>query len=114
MLNSEYILPALLPMRAFKHIPTPRPDAQRIVGLVKNSGKISGYQLENGSILSKDDGIRVAKEGGIIGVGVSSRKGNEYLKSLPNAFEGDNLSNLPIVNGMVNNNQQLPNQQFPA
>jgi len=86
-----------LPLRAFRNIPTPRPDAQRIIGLVKQNGKISGYQLENGSILSKDDGIRTAKEGGIIGVGVSSRKGNEYLKSLPDASDDNNLSNLPTV-----------------
>jgi len=86
-----------LPLRAFRNIPTPRPDAQRIVGLVKQGGKISGYKLEDGSILNKADGVRTAKEGGIIGVGVSSRKGNEYLKSLPDASDDNNLSNLPTV-----------------
>jgi len=86
-----------LPLRAMKEIPEPRGDAQRIVALAKENGRITGYQLADGRILSKEDGIREARSGGIIGVGVSERKGNEYLKSLPDSDDSNNLSSLPTV-----------------
>ena len=101
MINSNQtdMTPANLPMRAMQEIPTPRPDAQKIIALVKENGRITGYELSNGQILSKEAGIKAAREGGIIGVGVSSRKGNEYLKSLPDDTDDNNLSNLPTVRG---------------
>jgi len=86
-----------LAMRAMKDIPDPRPDAKKIVALAKQGGRITGYQLSDGRVLSKEDGIREARNGGIAGVGVSERKGNEYLKSLPDDNSGNNLSNLPTV-----------------
>lgn len=86
-----------MPLNTLKEIPTPGPDAKRIVALVKQSGKISGYQLSDGSILNKEEGIALARQGGIQGVGISSRNGNEYLKSLPDETEGNNLGNLPSV-----------------
>ena len=86
-----------LAMRAMKEIPDPRPDAQRIVALAKENGRISGYQLADGRILSKEEGIREARNGGITGVGVSERRGNEYLKTIPDGTSGNNLSNLPTV-----------------
>jgi hypothetical protein len=88
---------ANLPLMAMKEIPQPRPDAQKIVALAKESGRITGYQLADGRVLSKEEGIREARNGGIIGVGVSERKGNEYLKSLPDDSGMNNLSNLPTV-----------------
>ncbi len=39
----------------------------------------------------------LARQGEIKGVGVASRNGNEYLKSLPDGTENNNLSNLPSV-----------------
>lgn len=86
-----------LPMMAMKDIPTPAPDAKQITALVKESGRITGYQLSDGQILNKPDAIQLARAGGIRGVGVSSRNGNEYLKSLPDADESNNLGNLPAV-----------------
>lgn len=88
---------ATLPMRALKNIPTPAPDAKRIVALMKNGGRVDGYQLEDGRVLNKTEGVALAKAGGILGVGISSRNGNEYLKSLPDGAEGNNLSNLPSM-----------------
>ena len=101
MINSNQtdMTPASLPMRAMQEVPKPRPDAQKIIALVKENGRITGYELANGQILSKEAGIKAAREGGIIGVGVSSRKGNEYLKSLPDDTDDNNLSNLPTVKG---------------
>ena len=86
-----------LPLLAMKEIPTPRPDAQRIVALVKKGGRVEGYQLSDGRIVSKAQGVAIARQGGILGVGISSRKGSEYLKSLPDGTENNNLSSLPTV-----------------
>ena len=47
--------------------------------------------------MSKEEGVELAKQGGIQGVGVAVRNGTEYLKSLPDESEGNNLDNLPSV-----------------
>ena len=86
-----------LPMMALKDIPQPKADAKRITALVKKGGRITGYQLSDGRVLSKEEGVRLARQGGIQGVGVATRKGSEYLKSLPDESEGNNLGNLPTV-----------------
>ena len=88
-----------LPMNAFREIPTPTADAKQIVGLVKHSGRVSGYQLSDGRILSKTEGITLARQGGIMGVGIATRRGNEYLKSIPDENQTNNLGNLPTVSG---------------
>ena len=93
---TENIL-STLPMNTLKDIPTPNPDAKTIVALVKESGRITGYKLSDGTVLSKEEGVRLAKSGGIRGVGVGIRKGTEYLKSLPDGAENNNLGNLPSV-----------------
>lgn len=84
-------------MNAIKEIPTPNADAKQIIALVKSGGRVSGYKLSDGTMLSKEEGVSLAKSGGISGVGISSRNGSEYLKSLPDANEGNNLSSLPSV-----------------
>ena len=86
-----------LPLNTFSVIPHPNADARRITGLVKQRGRITGYQLADGRILSKQEGIALARQGGIRGVGISERKGSEYLKSLPDDSEANNLSSLPTV-----------------
>lgn len=86
-----------LPMMALKEIPTPNADAKEITALVKEDGRVTGYQLSDGRILNKEEGITLAKQGGICGVGVATRNGNEYLKSLPDGTEDNNLDNLPSV-----------------
>lgn len=82
---------------ALDDVPTPKSDAKEIVGLVKNSGRITGYQLSDGSTVSKEEGVSMAKAGDIQGVGVAHRKDSEYLKSLPDNTENNNLGNLPSV-----------------
>ena len=86
-----------LPMMALQDIPKPNADAKEITALVKEDGRITGYQLSDGRVLNKEDGVQLAKQGGIRGVGVATRNGNEYLKSLPDEDEGNNLGNLPTV-----------------
>ena len=86
-----------LPMRAMKEVPQPGKHACSITGLVKERGRVSGYQLSNGNILDKPSAIELARSGGIQGVGISSRKGSEYLKSLPDDSGTNNLNALPTV-----------------
>ena len=86
-----------LPMQAIKEVPQPKSDAKQIVALIKDGGRVSGYKLSDGQIVDKEQGVQLAKQGEIKGVGVSTRKGNEYLKSLPDESEDNNLGNLPAV-----------------
>lgn len=88
-----------LPLMAMKDIPKPNNDAKEITALVKEGGRVTGYQLSDGRILSKPDAVQLARDGGIRGVGVSSREGNEYLKSLPDDTQANNLQNLPAITG---------------
>ncbi|QOX65918.1 DUF3892 domain-containing protein [Anoxybacterium hadale] len=86
-----------LPMLAMEYIPTPNENAKKIVALVKEQGRISGYELEDGQILNKEEAVALAKQDGIRGVGVATRNGSEYLKSLPDESDGNNLGNLPSM-----------------
>ncbi len=86
-----------LPYAALDEVPNTKSDAKEIVGLVKSGGKISGYQLSNGTTVSKEEGVSMAKAGDIKGVGIAHRKDTEYLKSLPDGTESNNLSNLPSI-----------------
>ena len=80
-------------------IPTPKSDAKEIIGLVKSGGRVTGYQLSDGATVSKQEGVDLAKEGGIKGGGIAHRKDTEYLKSLPDGTENNNLNNLPSISG---------------
>jgi len=95
MSNIENLSP--LPLNTLRDIPKPSADAKEIVALVKESGRIRGYQLSDGQILDKEAAIALAREGGIQGVGIAHRHGAEYLKSLPDSTENNNLGNLPAV-----------------
>jgi hypothetical protein len=86
-----------LPLMAMKDIPQPNADAKQITALVKESGRITGYQLSDGRVVSKEEGVALARQGGITGVGIATRNGNEYLKSLPDDSDGNNLGNLPSI-----------------
>ncbi|MBM7870799.1 hypothetical protein JOC70_002293 [Clostridium pascui] len=74
-------------------------SANNIVAVGKDSdNEIVSYKLDNGEILSRDQAISMAKEGGLKGVSVAkSRKGEEYLRSLPDDDESNNLKNLPNI-----------------
>ena len=92
---------AALAKNTLDDIPTPKSDAKDIVGLVKSRGRITGYQLSDGRTVSKEEGVAMAKTGDIKGVGVAHRKDTEYLKTIPDGNEGNNLNNLPSVSGKV-------------
>ena len=86
-----------LPLLSIKEIPEVQPGAKKITGLVRTGGMISGYQLSDGKILSKEQGVELARQGQIAGVGIGINRGTEYLKSLPDSTEGNNLGNLPTI-----------------
>jgi len=88
---------SMLPLNTFEQIPQPNADAVDIVALVKSDGRTVGYKLSDGRIVDKDEGIELARQGGIRGVGIATNRGNEYLKSLPDVNEGNNLDNLPPI-----------------
>lgn len=90
-------LGAELAYAALDDVPTPIANAKEIIGLVKSSGKITGYRLSDGATVSKEEGVAMAKAGDIKGVGIAHRKDTEYLKSLPDGTENNNLGNLPSV-----------------
>lgn len=93
------ILSEALARNTLDDIPEVKSDAKEIVGLVKHSGRIAGYQLSDGSTVSKEEGVALAKNGEIKNVGIAHRKDTEYLKSLPDGTENNNLSNLPSISG---------------
>lgn len=99
MNNDKQNKGADLAYAALDEVPQPKADAREITGLLKTGGKITGYQLSDGATVSKEEGVAMAKAGEIRGVGVAHRKDTEYLKSLPDSNETNNLSSLPTVRG---------------
>ena len=86
-----------LAKQALDQIPQANADAKHIVGLVKEGGRITGYQLSDNSIVEKQRAVEMAKQGQIAGVGIAHRGDTEYLKSIPDDSENNNLGNLPSV-----------------
>jgi hypothetical protein len=73
-------------------------EKNSIKAIIKHSGEITGYELSNGEKITKERGVELAKTGAISGVSVStSRKGEEYLRSIRDDDESNNLNSLPVV-----------------
>lgn len=90
-------LSTTLPLAAMDQIPEPNSDAVTITGLVKKRGRVTGYQLSDNRIVSREEGVSLAQAGQIKGVGIAHKKDTVYLKTLPDASESNNLSSLPTV-----------------
>ena len=58
-------------------IPIPNKNAKEVIGLVKQSGKITGYKLSDDTVVSKQEGVNMAKQGNISGVGIAHRGNTE-------------------------------------
>jgi len=86
-----------LPFLAFKEIPEVQEGAKEITALIKDGSTVTGYKLSDGNTISKEEGVNLAKQGQIVGVGIATNKGTEYLKSLPDVKEGNNLGSLPTI-----------------
>jgi hypothetical protein len=74
-------------------------SAHKITRVVKdNQGEITAYEFENGDIVSKEQAVMLTKQGSISGVSIStSRKGEEFLRSLPDGDKSNNLDSLPVI-----------------
>lgn len=86
-----------LAKQTLDQIPQANANAKRIVGLVKEGGRITGYQLSDETFVSKLEAVSMAKQGQIAGVGIAHRGDTEYLKAIPDGSESNNLGNLPSV-----------------
>jgi len=64
---------------------------------MKEGGKITGYQLSDNSIVEKQQAVDMAKQDQIAGVGIAHRGETEYLKSIPDGSENNNLGSFPTV-----------------
>ena len=86
-----------LAKQTLDQIPQANANAKRIIGLVKEGGRITGYQLSDETFVSKPEAVSMAKQGQIAGVGIAHRGDTEYLKSIPDGSENNNLGSLPSV-----------------
>ena len=77
-------------------IPQANDNAKRIVGLVKEGGRITGYKLSDETFVSKPEAVSMAKQGQIAGVGIAHR-GDTYLKSIPNGSKNNSPGSLSAV-----------------
>ncbi|MBE6934767.1 MAG: DUF3892 domain-containing protein [Ruminococcaceae bacterium] len=64
-----------LAKQTLDQIPQAKSNAKRIIGLVKEGGRITGYQLSDHSIVEKQQAVSLAKQGRIAGVGIAHTKG---------------------------------------
>ena len=88
---------AELAKQTLDQIPQAKPNAKHITGLVKEGGRVTGYQLSDDSIVEKQEAVDMAKQGQIAVVGIAHRGNTEYLKSIPDGSEYNNLGNLPSI-----------------
>ena len=86
-----------LAKQTLDQIPQANANAKRIIGLVKEGGRITGYQLSDETFVSKPEAVSMAKQGQLAAVGIAHRGDTEYLKAIPDGSESNNLGNLPSV-----------------
>ena len=72
-----------LAKQTLDQIPQANANAKRIIGLVKEGGRISDYKLSDETFVSKPDAVSMAKQGQIAGIGIAHRGDTEYLKDIP-------------------------------
>jgi len=77
------------------------PNAKQITKFIKQDNQVTGYVLSTGEKVTIQEAVQLAKEGMLQHVGVSTSKdGSEYIRSLPDDDESNNLNNLPGVTEM--------------
>lgn len=95
----------ILAQNTLDKIPIPESNARNITGLVKQGGKVTGYRLSDNTMLEKAQAVQLARQGGIAGVGIAHRGSTEYLKSIPDGSDSNNLSNLPSISPSDKDNE---------
>ncbi len=84
-------------INTYAEVPTPKSGASKITAVQKSGSTVTGYQLDNGKIVSKEEAINMCRNGNLSGVGISTNQGTEYLKSLPDQNLSNNLDSLPTI-----------------
>lgn len=73
-------------------------NAKAITKRIVNSGEVVGYELESGEHITIEQAVQMAKANELKHVGVSvSKDGSEYIRSLADGDESNNLGNLPSI-----------------
>ena len=72
-------------------IPDSKKNAKEITKIVKKNNKTIGYEIA-GEIVDKEVAIQMAKDGKLKNVGIAHRKDTEYLKTIPDNSNDNNLS----------------------
>ncbi len=85
------------PMNTLSEVPNAKSNACKITAVQKSGSNVTGYQLDNGKVVSKEEAINMARSGKISGVGIATNQGTEYLKTLPDADPSNNLDSLPTI-----------------
>jgi hypothetical protein len=72
-------------------------ENSKIIKIKKDhEGNITDVMLENGTVLPMNHAIMRAKEGRIDGaIAVRGKDGGEFIRTDPNSYPIDNLSDLP-------------------
>ena len=71
---------------------------KEIIKFIKQDNQVIGYVLSSGEKVNVEQAIGLAKAGELKHVGVSiSKSGKEYIRSLPDGDESNNLENLPSI-----------------
>lgn len=86
-----------LPLQTFETISNASTNSNscQITAQIKQGGNVIGYSLSNGQDVDLQTAVQMTKNNEIANVGVATNQGVEYLRSLPDNDESNNLSNLP-------------------
>lgn len=63
-----------------------------------NNGEIIEYKLSSGEVIGKQEAVKLAEKGQIEDVTVGTSKyGEKFLRSIPDADKKNNMDNLPEI-----------------
>jgi len=77
--------------------PVPNKDAKTIMKLIRTNGKISGYQLSDGTVLSKADGVALAQRVTVDNVKNVNIAKKAIKKAFQNQIEGKGYSIVEVL-----------------
>ena len=100
-MNQKDNFKSALPMAALDEIPQPSENAKEIVGLVKAQGKVTGYKLSDGQMVSKSEGVAMAKAGDTVTIQKITGRDEVRLHLAELGFVVD--SEVTVVNEIAGN-----------
>ncbi|MNI86406.1 hypothetical protein D3C73_1435010 [compost metagenome] len=70
-------------------------QGRKITHVRKEGSDIVAYKLDDGTVADEQEIVALAQQGMLPGYQVSSREGQQYIRSYPDGDESNNLQNLP-------------------